>query len=58
MDTTVDDSENESESDDEPELTPEQKRVLDRKALMDRLSREYEESLKQAKEEGCAMCSS
>jgi ribonucleoside-diphosphate reductase alpha chain len=58
VDTTVDDSENESESDDEPELTPEQKRVLDRKALMDRLSREYEESLKQAKEEGCAMCSS
>jgi endonuclease III len=36
VDTTVDDSENESESDDEkPELTPEQKRVLDRKALME-----------------------
>jgi ribonucleoside-diphosphate reductase alpha chain len=59
VDTTVDDSENESESDDEkPELTAEQKRSLDRKALMDRLAKEYEESVKQAKEEGCDMCSS
>lgn len=57
----IDDSESESDSD--SELTPEQKRIRDRAALKDRLAREFEESLREAKEaadagEGCTMCSS
>ena len=58
----------ESESDSEEEhspraLTAEEKRVRDRKALKERLAREYEESQREAKEAadagtGCAMCSS
>jgi ribonucleotide reductase alpha subunit len=55
-----DDSECESENE---ELTPEQKRALERAALKDRLSREYEQAVKEAREasangEGCTMCSS
>jgi len=53
-----DEDEDVNEDSDEEELTPEQKRLIDRKALMDRLAKEYEESVKEAKEEGCAMCSS
>jgi hypothetical protein len=56
--TTQVESDDEDEDSDEEELTPEQKRVIERKALMDRLAKEYEESVKEAKEEGCAMCSS
>ena len=51
-------SDDEDEDSDEEELTAEQKRLMERKALMDRLAKEYEESVKEAKEEGCAMCSS
>ena len=53
-----DEDEDVNEDSDEEELTPEQKRLMERKALMDRLAKEYEESVKEAKEEGCAMCSS
>jgi ribonucleoside-diphosphate reductase alpha chain len=58
---TPDDSE--SESEDEEELTPQQKKAKERAALLDRLSKEYEQSVKEAKEaaangEGCTMCSS
>jgi len=63
-----DDSDSDS-SDDEPasqalpERTPEEKKFLERKALKERLAREFEESLREAKEaadagEGCTMCSS
>jgi ribonucleoside-diphosphate reductase alpha chain len=68
VDTTTEDveedehSESESEIDVE-ELTPEQKKLKERKELKDRLAREYEQSVKEAKEaadagEGCTMCSS
>jgi len=55
--------EEESESEGEEELTPQQKKAAERAALMDRLAREYEQSVKEAKEasangEGCTMCSS
>ena len=53
-----------SDSDDEPEveLTPEEKKKKERAALLERLSKEYEQSVKEAKEaaasgEGCTMCS-
>jgi ribonucleoside-diphosphate reductase alpha chain len=57
------DPEEESESEGEEELTPQQKKAVERAALMDRLAREYEQSVKEAKEasangEGCTMCSS
>jgi ribonucleoside-diphosphate reductase alpha chain len=56
-------TEEESESEGEEELTPQQKKAAERAALMDRLAREYEQSVKEAKEasangEGCTMCSS
>jgi ribonucleoside-diphosphate reductase alpha chain len=56
-------TEEESESEGEEELTPRQKKAAERAALMDRLAREYEQSVKEAKEasangEGCTMCSS
>jgi len=63
LDTTDDvDDESDSDSNDE-ELTTEEKKIRDRKALKERLAREYEESVKEAKEaalngEGCTMCSS
>ena len=55
---TADDSDSEEE-----DLTPEQKKAKDRKALLDRLAREYEESVLEAKAAaedgtGCASCSS
>jgi len=61
LDNKEHDSESESESDEE--LTIEQKKARDRAALKERLAREFEESLKEAKEaadagEGCTMCSS
>jgi ribonucleoside-diphosphate reductase alpha chain len=51
------------DSDSEEELSPEEKKKQERAALRDRLSKEYEQSLKDAKEaaasgEGCTMCSS
>ena len=52
------DCESDSDNELEAKITPEQKRLQDRKAMMDRLAREFEESLVEAKEEGCAMCSS
>jgi len=58
----LDDDDSDSESDTE-ELTPEQKKAKDRAALKERLAREFEQSLKEAKDaaaagEGCTMCSS
>jgi ribonucleoside-diphosphate reductase alpha chain len=55
---TADESDSEEE-----DLTPEQKKAKDRKALLDRLAREYEESVLEAKAAaedgtGCASCSS
>ena len=52
-----------SDSDSDDELSPEDKKKIERAALRDRLSKEYEQSLKDAKEaaasgEGCTMCSS
>jgi ribonucleoside-diphosphate reductase alpha chain len=54
-----------SDSEDEAieELTPEEKKKKERAALLERLSKEYEQSVKEAKEaaasgEGCTMCSS
>ena len=60
LDTTDDVEETDSEDE---ELTAEEKKIRERKALKDRLAREYEESVKEAKEaalngEGCTMCSS
>ena len=57
----VDDEVSDSESDEE--LTPAEKKARDRAALVDRLAKEYEQSVKEAKEaaangEGCTMCSS
>ena len=54
--------ENDSESEEE-EVSPEEKKKQERAALRERLSKEYEQSLKEAKEaaasgEGCTMCSS
>jgi hypothetical protein len=52
-----------SESEEEDELTPQQKKAKERAALLDKLAKEYEQSVKEAKEaaangEGCTMCSS
>ena len=65
VDTTAEDDvdDTESEEDSDEELTPEQKKLKERKLLRDRLAREYEQSVKEAKEaadagEGCTMCSS
>jgi hypothetical protein len=60
VDLSVDDDAGANESDDssDEELTPEQKKAFDRKALLERLSKEYEESLKEAADGGCTMCSS
>jgi ribonucleoside-diphosphate reductase alpha chain len=61
--TTEPEEDSESESEGEEELTPREKKAAERAALMDRLAREYEQSVKEAKEasangEGCTMCSS
>ena len=55
--------ENDSDSEEEVELSPEEKKKKERAALRERLSKEYEQSVKEAKElaasgEGCTMCSS
>jgi ribonucleoside-diphosphate reductase alpha chain len=57
------DSDSDSDADVVVELTPEEKKKRDRAALLERLSKEYEQSVKEAKEaaasgEGCTMCSS
>jgi ribonucleoside-diphosphate reductase alpha chain len=56
-------SDSDSDSDLVEQLTPEEKKKRERAALRERLSREYEQSVKEAKEaaasgEGCTMCSS
>ena len=58
-----DDVDSDSDSDTVEELTPEEKKKRDRAALLERLSKEYEQSVKEAKDaaasgEGCTMCSS
>jgi ribonucleoside-diphosphate reductase alpha chain len=60
-DLEADDSD--SDSDLVEELTPEERKKRERAALRERLSKEYEQSVKDAKEaaasgEGCTMCSS
>ena len=60
VNANVDEDDTESESDEE--LTPAEKKARDRAALIERLSKEYEQSVKEAKEaaangEGCTMCS-
>jgi ribonucleoside-diphosphate reductase alpha chain len=57
VDLSIDNEEDDS-SDEELPLTPEQKKAADRKALLERLSKEYEESAKEAADGGCTMCSS
>jgi hypothetical protein len=57
----IPDDVSESESDDE--LSPQDKKLRERAALRERLAKEYEQSVKEAKEaalngEGCTMCSS
>ena len=60
----TDDIEEDSDTDsNDEEISVEEKKIRDRKALKERLAREYEESVKEAKEaalngEGCTMCSS
>jgi ribonucleoside-diphosphate reductase alpha chain len=61
VNTTLDDTDSESEEEDE--LTPQQKKAKERAVLLDKLAKEYEQSVKEAKEaaangEGCTMCSS
>jgi hypothetical protein len=51
------------ETDSDEEISLEEKKQRDRAALKERLAREYDESIKEAKEaadagEGCTMCSS
>jgi ribonucleoside-diphosphate reductase alpha chain len=59
VDLSVDDDADDDSSDEEElTLTPEQKKAADRKALLERLSKEYEESVKEAADGGCTMCSS
>jgi ribonucleoside-diphosphate reductase alpha chain len=64
VDLSVDDDAAANDSDDSNDeeltlnMTPEEKRALDRKALLERLSKEYEDSVKEAADGGCTMCSS
>jgi ribonucleoside-diphosphate reductase alpha chain len=60
---TTDDIEDSDTEDEDVELTAEEKKIKDRKELRERLAREYDQSVKDAKEaalngEGCTMCSS
>jgi ribonucleoside-diphosphate reductase alpha subunit len=52
-----DESDSESDSESQKMMTPEEKKKRDRAALLERLSREYEDSVKEAKESGCLNCS-
>ena len=61
--STSEDAQEKDDSESEEELTAEEKKQRDRAALRERLAREYEQSVKDAKEaadagEGCTMCSS
>jgi ribonucleoside-diphosphate reductase alpha subunit len=61
--SVVDSGNVETDSDSETEITSEEKKLRERSALKERLAREYEQSMKEAKEaadagEGCTMCSS
>jgi len=63
VDSKAVDVEADNNSDSDEELSPEEKKKKERAALRDRLAREYEQSVKDAKEaaasgEGCTMCSS
>ena len=63
VDSKAVDAEVEINSDSDEELSPEEKKKRERAALRERLSKEYEQSVKDAKEaaasgEGCTMCSS
>jgi ribonucleoside-diphosphate reductase alpha subunit len=66
LDTSREDqaeADSDSDSDLVEQLSPEEKKKRERAALRERLSREYEQSVKEAKEaaasgEGCTMCSS
>ena len=66
LDTSREDqaeADSDSDSDLVEQLSPEEKKKRERAALLERLSREYEQSVKEAKEaaasgEGCTMCSS
>ncbi len=57
VDSDSDSDYEDSSSSEDEEITPEQKRAAERRALLDRLAKEFEESVEQAKEEGCTMCS-
>jgi hypothetical protein len=57
-DADADDGDSDDSSDEELQLTPEQKKAADRKAMLERLSKEYEEAVKEAADGGCTMCSS
>jgi hypothetical protein len=60
--SSADADEDDDDSESDEEMTPEQKKAKDKKALLDRLAREYEDSVKEAKaaadDGGCVMCSS
>jgi hypothetical protein len=61
--SVVDSGNVETDSDSDQEISPEEKKLRERAALKERLAREYEQSVKEAKEaadagEGCTMCSS
>jgi ribonucleoside-diphosphate reductase alpha chain len=63
VETQVEDSDSGSDGEVEVPLTAEEKKKQERAALKERLAREYEQSVKDAKEaaasgEGCTMCSS
>jgi ribonucleoside-diphosphate reductase alpha subunit len=63
VDSKAVDVEADNNSDSDEELSPEEKKKKERAALRDRLAKEYEQSVKDAKEaaasgEGCTMCSS
>jgi ribonucleoside-diphosphate reductase alpha subunit len=63
VETQAEDSDSGSEAEEEVTLSAEEKKKRDRAALKERLAKEYEQSLKEAKEaaasgEGCTMCSS
>jgi hypothetical protein len=58
VDLSVDDDVEDDSSDEELTLTPEQKKAADRKALLERLSKEYDDAAAEAADGGCTMCSS
>jgi ribonucleoside-diphosphate reductase alpha chain len=51
-------SSSDSESESEEELSPEEKKRRERRALLEKLSADYEKAREEAAESGCTMCSS